>query len=133
MDRPFPGIGDRLPPAEHRHGTEPVPRTERQYGTARDQRVRGRNEPYSKTEPVRDILPTGNCAAVHFEDNNSLTFEVRGMSVQHPTEDESLQRLRTGAPGAWDRFLSENRARLRRMIALRLDRRLLGSLKQRPG
>ena len=50
------------------------------------------------------------------------------MSVQHPTEDESLQRLRTGDPNAWDRFLSENRARLRRMIALRLDRRLLGRL-----
>ncbi len=42
-------------------------------------------------------------------------------------DPDLLERLRSD-PNAWDRFLSEHRARLRRMIALRLDRRLQGRL-----
>jgi RNA polymerase sigma-70 factor (ECF subfamily) len=52
------------------------------------------------------------------------------MAALQPADADGdlLQRLRTRDPAAWDRFLSEHRARLRRMIALRLDRRLQGRL-----
>ncbi|MCI0699936.1 MAG: sigma-70 family RNA polymerase sigma factor [Planctomycetia bacterium] len=42
-------------------------------------------------------------------------------------DSELLERLRAD-PSAWDGFLREHRLRLRRMIALRLDRRLQGRL-----
>lgn len=51
------------------------------------------------------------------------------MSVQPSAADAALlEHLRTRDPQAWERFLGENRPRLRRMVALRLDRRLQGRL-----
>jgi RNA polymerase sigma-70 factor, ECF subfamily len=52
------------------------------------------------------------------------------MSAPQPAgaDGELLQRLRARDPDAWERFLGEHRSRLRRMIALRLDRRLQGRL-----
>src|SRR5262245_50285202 len=45
-----------------------------------------------------------------------------------PTDSELLGRLAAGDPAAWDDFLGDNRARLVRMIAVRMDRRLRGRL-----
>ena len=49
-------------------------------------------------------------------------------SDPHTEGTDWLPVLRAGGAAAWDRFLAEHRARLRRMIGLRLDRRLLGRL-----
>lgn len=43
-----------------------------------------------------------------------------------PSEAARLRRAADGDPAAWAELIEPHRARLRRMVALRLDRRLLG-------
>ncbi len=45
-----------------------------------------------------------------------------------PTESELIRRASGGDPQAWADLLTAHRARLRRMVALRLDRRLKGRI-----
>ncbi|HUR54597.1 MAG TPA: sigma-70 family RNA polymerase sigma factor [Gemmataceae bacterium] len=48
--------------------------------------------------------------------------------MANATDAELLRELERGGAPAWDQFLRENRARLVRMIAVRMDRRLKGRL-----
>jgi RNA polymerase sigma-70 factor (ECF subfamily) len=50
------------------------------------------------------------------------------MTARGPDTEELLQRVRAGDAGARDELLARHRPRLRRLIALRLDRRLLTRL-----
>jgi RNA polymerase sigma-70 factor (ECF subfamily) len=50
------------------------------------------------------------------------------MPTRGPDTDVLLERIRQGDGGARDQLLLRHRARLKRLVALRLDRRLLGRL-----
>jgi RNA polymerase sigma-70 factor (ECF subfamily) len=49
-------------------------------------------------------------------------------TLDSPSLSEQIRRAAAGDRDAWDQLLNANRARLRRMVALRLDRRLQGRL-----
>jgi RNA polymerase sigma-70 factor (ECF subfamily) len=50
------------------------------------------------------------------------------VEVNHPAVSEQVLRAARGDQNAWEELLNAHRARLRRMVSLRLDRRLQGRL-----